>query len=41
MMNKIKQLFQRKYLDWDEYKAKIDFIDDYNFQQDCRKRMVQ
>ncbi len=30
-------LFKRKYIDWKEYKAKIDFLDCFNFQQDCRR----
>ena len=27
-------------MEWDEYKKKIDFISDFNFQQDVRKKNV-
>ncbi|MFH1527317.1 MAG: hypothetical protein ABIG69_11830 [Bacteroidota bacterium] len=42
MLNKIKVLlFGRKYLEWDEYKGKIDCISLNDFQQDTRKESVR
>ena len=30
-----------EFVDWDRYKANIGFIDDYNFQKDCRKETIR
>jgi hypothetical protein len=31
---------KRKYIDWDKYKAKVDFLDEFNWQQRIRKRNI-
>lgn len=40
LLGKIKSKFGKKeeYVSWDHYKQRIDFIDDYEWQQSVRKR---
>ena len=33
--------FKKKYLEWDSYKNKIDFLDYFYFQQNCRKESIR
>lgn len=32
---------KREYMNWDDYKKKIDFLEDYNFQQNVRKQNIK
>ncbi|MHA1410718.1 MAG: hypothetical protein ACTSQY_10510 [Candidatus Odinarchaeia archaeon] len=35
-------LFQKnKYMEWNEYKKRIDFIDDFSFQQKVRNENIK
>ena len=40
MFNKIKSMIgmSEEYMEWDEYKARKDFIEDFVWQQNCRKQ---
>ncbi len=40
MIKAIKRLFSRKFIGWDDYKARIDFLDKFNFQQQTRKQSI-
>lgn len=40
MMKKIKRMFSRKFIDWKEYQGKIEFIEEFNFQQFSRKQSI-
>ncbi len=35
------KFFRRKYLDWENYKARIDFLDVFYFQQATRKESIR
>ncbi len=40
MFNKLKRLFSNRFIEWDIYKSKIDFLDEFNFQQQTRKESI-
>ena len=33
--------FKRKYLEWEDYKTKIDFLDIFHWQQSVRKENIK
>jgi len=41
MINLIKRLFNNNYVSWNNYKNKIDFLDEFNFQQQVRKENIK
>lgn len=40
-VNWLKRLFSKEFVEWKDYKAKINFISDFNFQQDVREENVR
>jgi hypothetical protein len=34
-------IFKRKFMDWEDYKAKIDFMEDFYWQQSVRKQSIR
>ena len=40
-MEWLKKLFNNEFIEWKEYKAKIDFLSEFNFQQDVREENVR
>ena len=41
MIKQIKRLlFAREFMKWEAYKEKIDFLEDYRFQQQTRKQSI-
>jgi hypothetical protein len=34
-------IFKRNFVDWEDYKAKIDFIGDFYWQQSVRKQSIR
>jgi len=41
MINGIKRLFSKRFVEWKDYKSKIDFLSEFNFQQSTRKENVR
>jgi len=41
MLKLIKNLFNKKYLSWEQYKARINFIDTFHFQEQTRKESIE
>lgn len=39
--NMLKFIKKRKYMDWDNYKERIDFLDTFYWQQSVRKMSLQ
>ena len=40
----IKQAFEKffgEYIEWDEYLAKVGFLDEFNFQQETRRKSIK
>ena len=33
--------FKRSYMNWEDYKARIDFLDDFYWQQGVRKQSIR
>ena len=40
MLQQIKRLFSNKFIEWSDYKSKIDFLEMMNFQQQTRKESI-
>jgi len=40
LTNLLKFREKKEYIEWDKYKAKIDFLDDFWWQQKIRKRNI-
>jgi len=36
-----KGFFRQEYVNWDDYKAKMNFIDEFNWQQSVRKENIR
>lgn len=41
MLQKIRQMFEPKYLTWEEYSSRIAFLELFYFQQKCRKESIK
>ena len=41
MINFIKNLFKTDFVEWERYKAKVDFLDEFNWQQNIRKHNLK
>ena len=41
MWNWLRRLIKPKYMGWDSYKAKVDFVDMFYWQQDVRKENLK
>ena len=41
MIKYLKRLFSNNYLEWEQYKSRIDFIDEYTWQQKVRKHNLK
>lgn len=37
----LESLIKPRFMEWDDYKKKINFIDDFYFQQSCRKQSIR
>ncbi len=37
----LNKLFEPKYMDWEQYKEKIDTLSDYNFKQTTNKESIK
>jgi len=33
--------FRKRFIDWEEYMARVGFLDDFNFQQRVRKENIK
>ena len=40
MFNTIRRLLSRKFIEWDDYKERIDFLEDFYWQQSTRKQSI-
>lgn len=40
-MKLLKKISKPIFMEWDDYKKKVDFLNDYYFQQECRKQSIR
>lgn len=40
-MKLLKKISNPVFVEWEEYKKKVDFLDDFYFQQSCRKQSIR
>lgn len=40
MHNHLKKYFKKEYMDWQEYEKRINFIDQYYWQQSIRQKNI-
>ena len=41
MINFIKNLFETEFVEWEQYKAKVDFLDEFYWQQKIRQHNLK